>query len=396
MKRIANTVVGWSAVSLVFAAPTSRALFNISALIFLIAFIFCGDIWQKAKIAYRHTLFMPIALMLIIMTLGVVHTPAPVSDLIEHLRVYSKFGLILILAIVFRDAGTRVRAWQAFFLAMLFIVVSTYLNIFIELPWSKTKIPGFGVDHSVFTDYIVQGVVTSLFVVFCLQSAIESRMPEARTSYYAIGLASALSIVFLLQGRSGLVVLTFVLISWLFVNVSGRVRWLLLAAVFLCVLFFTLSSSMMTQRVTLAIQEIKLLKSATEESSSIGLRLHMWGFAFMQMLDNPFFGSGTGSYHLLAEKYFGHCNFTCFHPHNQYLFFGMENGLPGLFAYLFFLYRFYAMKIEDIFFKKISLYFLVVLVVQGLINAPLWYRMESYIFYAMAGLLASHVVVREE
>jgi hypothetical protein len=65
----------------------------------------------------------------------------------------------------------------------------------------------------------------------------------------------------------------------------------------------------------------------------------------------------------------------------------MENGLLGLGLYLWMIWRmFLSSKNMLPFDRNLLLGLLAVLVIDGFANAPLWYRMESYIFYSLLGV----------
>lgn len=77
-------------------------------------------------------------------------------------------------------------------------------------------------------------------------------------------------------------------------------------------------------------------------SSSVGLRYHFYKFSLKQMLEHPLIGMGPGTWHakwaLLEPDYGWFAN-----PHNDYLLFGCESGLPALLA-LFLIYALFFLK----------------------------------------------------
>lgn len=375
-----------SAVIMVFAAPISRALFNLSAAAFLMLWFASGNFKEKIQIVQDHPITKPVLLFVLLMLIGILYTVAPAHDVIEHVRVYSKFILILMFLPVFSETLWRHRAFAGFMLAMLITVVLTYYNIWFDPSWSRTSNQGFGVDHSVFVDYIVQGVATSIFIGFCAFKLIAEPRLAWKCGWGIVIAMSLFSLVFLIQGRSGQFTLLAVFLLVVAVALSPKHRAIVSVAGLGLIIGLVYFSPIMIERMMAAYSDVQMFFQG-QKNTSVGLRMHMWQFTFASMLEKPLIGYGTGAYHIMAEQYFGHCNYTCFHPHNQYLFFGMEHGVAGLLFYLWILWVvFVATRNMPRLDASFMLCILVVLIVDGLANAPLWYRMESYIFYTLLGV----------
>jgi O-antigen ligase len=79
---------------------------------------------------------------------------------------------------------------------------------------------------------------------------------------------------------------------------------------------------------------------------------------------------------------------SCIHPHNQYLFFMVDHGLPGLLLYLWVLgclaalvWRSHGAQ------RALVTGFLAVLFVDGFINGPFWVTTERHLFATVLPLL---------
>lgn len=378
-----------AALVMVFSAPISRALFNLSAAVFLLLWFLSGDLIAKIHLIFQHPITKPVLVFVALMLAGVSYTVAPADDVIESLRVYSKFFLILMFLTVFAEPVWRNRAVWAFMGALALTVLLTYTNIWFDPVWSRTANQGLGVDHSVFTDYIVQGVATAMFIGMCAFKAFDESSAALKAVWFVLAAAAVFSLLFLLQGRSGQFVLASVVFLVVVRELSPRHRLMALAGALACIVGLVYFSPLMADRNQLMLSDIMMFLQG-EKHTSVGLRMQMWQFSFNAMLDSPWVGHGTGAYRSMAEQFFGHCDFTCFHPHNQYLFFGIEHGVTGLLVYLWILLIMLVsarnMGRMD---ASLMLLLVVVLVVNGLANAPLWYRMESYIFYTLLGVVLS-------
>lgn len=179
-----------------------------------------------------------------------------------------------------------------------------------------------------------------------------------------------------------------VVVVFLALHTRGATRWSVALGVTLLGIALVTTSPLMTDRLTAAYQDITSYQAY--DQTSLGLRMDMWKLAFDRMVEHPITGTGSGTYPQIAARHFGHCDFTCTHPHNQYLFLGMEYGLIGLLAFLWLLWRLLGMARHSITPERTMFFALAaVLAVDSLFNVPLWYRVQSYFFYAMLGLLVA-------
>ena len=373
-------------VCLVFAGPVSRALFNLSALVLVVAWLLAGRYRERLASAWTNPIAAPALVLFGVILVGMLLSQAPWHLKWEHFRVYCKLPFLLVMISLLQSPQWRERAWAAFFLAMGLTLASTYLNVFLSLPWSRTSNDGLGQDHSVFVDYIVQGVISSVFVGVALQKLKEAPAPRLRWLWGGLALVTAFSIFFLLMGRTGPLTLASVLVVYGYLLLPPQRRWLGVLCVPVVLALLVYASPLLRARVVLGYSEF-LTATSADPQSSIGIRWQTGQVALRMFLDSPLWGQGTGAYHVFAARHFGHCDATCFHPHNQYLFFAAEHGVIGLLAYGYLLFAIFRVARQAAGQGNFSMMaFFAVLVVDGLFNAPLWYRMESYFFYPMIAL----------
>lgn len=388
---VSSFIAGCSAVALVFAAPVSRSLFIAAGLLFTIAWLAEGRFREKWALLRDLRITSPLLVMSGIVLIWSTFSPAQAEGVIHTLKVYSKLPLVLMLITTLSDEHWRQRAWWAFLAAMLLTVVSTYANLVIDLPWSHTRNQGLGKDHSVFLEHISQSLMTSVFVAFCVHQAIEARAYRRRWGWIALVLIAVISMVFLVQARSGLVALAVssaVLMAWH--TPRQKLLWIAGAALLATCLLIA-SSPLMRDRMALAYSEVVNYKPY--ELTSLGARIDMWRFALTQSLEHPVTGTGAGTYRELAAQHFGHCTWVCEHPHNQYLFFSMEYGVLGLAAFIWLLWRVATTAIHSSNPDRVLLLtLLAILAVDSLFNVPFWFRGQSYFFFTMLGLLLATAI----
>jgi O-antigen ligase len=385
-------VAAWALVVLVFAGPTSRTLFNVSALVLLASWALSGRLVQHWAVARSSPIALPALLLFGVIVMGMTYSEASWREKWEHLRVYSKLPFLLLLVALLQEQKWQQRCWVAFMAAMVVVVGALYTNV----GWSlMTGIRLPADQRSVFLDYIIQGVVSSIFIGLALDRV---RDPMLSARWRAVWLAAVLvvgySVFFVLIGKTGPLTLCAVLACFVFWGVPKRARWL--AFGLLCVLLVSLITMApeLSARFERGLRQLAN-PGAALDFGSVGLRWQMWQFSAGLIMESPLWGHGTGAYHGLAAKHLTHCELTCFHPHSQFLFFGVEQGLIGMAAYAYFLFAIYRVARQHVARGSIAMMaFFAVLVVESALNAPLWYRMESYIFYPLIALFMARSTVR--
>jgi len=266
------------------------------------------------------------------MWLGVIYSPANTDHIQLHLVKYFKLACMAVIVTSLSNDIWRKRAWWGFGFALALTVISTYLNIWWELPWSVTNNQGWSNDHTVFKDYISQGILISMFTAICLAQTIKigNTLP-LKLAWGAAALLSALTITHLSAGRSGYLALFVALVFFAFWANRGWRRWWVLFFVCITAGVMYFSSSVMQSRVSQAIDEAR--NHSIEDLSSIGQRLYFAKKTVELIKEKPLLGWGTGAYHEQFCRVADNdtwCQHGSFHPHNQYLFIWVEHGLVGL------------------------------------------------------------------
>jgi O-antigen ligase len=129
-------------------------------------------------------------------------------------------------------------------------------------------------------------------------------------------------------------------------------------------------------------------------ASSIGHRLFNYETALALMLERPWWGHGTGAFHTEICRFVSpelNCGRFNWHPHNQFLFFGVDHGLIGIVLYVGLILSLFKAALDSS--KKTPRVLLAclasILLVNSMINSPLWSSIESQFFIFMMGLLVS-------
>lgn len=390
IQQRADLVAKLACVALYFLFPISVAGANVSMLVVLVSGLLAGQYRQRWDAVRGNPVVWASLGLYAWMIIGIAYSPAPWPDVAQHLGKYFKLVFLVLVMSLLMDAKWRRRCWGAFTAAMLFTLACTYANIWIDLPWSRTQNQGWGVDHTVFKDYISQGIMMSMLVLIALSQTLNSkRTRKWRLSWGGVALLAALSITHLSYGRTGYLALAAALGAFALFAMKGRSRWLVIAGVGLAAVVVVYSSEGLRNRVALAVQEAR--SSHQEDLTSIGQRLYFAEKTWNLIQEKPVLGWGTGAYH---EQFCrvattpAWCDAGKFHPHNQLLFILVEHGLIGFgFLLLLILLPIFCVGGATGAIAVVAGGFSGVFLVGSMTHASLWLSTESHFFTLMLALV---------
>jgi O-antigen ligase len=392
-----SRAVTWGTVStavyigLFLVFPVSLALTSILMAVFLVLWL-QGGLWKTAIPRLRSNPVAIAALALwAVIVLGVAWSPAPWADVQLHLSKYSKLLFVVALMTFWVEPRTYMRAINAFAIAMGFILVSTWLNVWTVLPWSKTQVPGWGLSHHVVGDHITQNVMMALFTLLALLRARAARDLLGMGGWIAVAALASVSITHLSEGRTGYLLLLAVSVYFVVVCFRGKALWAAALGALIVVAMVYASSPLVRDRVAKGIDEVSRIQD--DKNTSLGNRLYSYQITPQLIAEKPLLGHGTGAYHTEVCRFVdtppGCHGWISWHPHNQFLYFAVDHGALGLLAYLALLISmcWVAYRSADHEAGTLLGGLTVLLMVNGMINSPLWSARESHLFFFMMALL---------
>jgi O-antigen ligase len=390
--KIILIVMGWLIPALFLSFPLVMGLSNVFLLLVLIGFCMTftsrylkRDIWSWPGI-WLLALFG-------VVLIGALYTSAPWSWVSVNLGKYAKFIYAAALMLLFiRFPEWQRRALLAFVAALLFILASTWLNVWFVLPWSVTKTPGWGLSHHVFSDYITQNVMVTFLVVFALSRVRRPWLSKESIFWSVVALLGTISITHLSSGRTGVLLLLSGLLTYMLVRWGGKKLWIGLPVLFLLMATVLASSSVMRERIAVGWKEF--VQRDVDVMSSIGHRAYNYRIVPKLIAEKPITGHGTGAYHTEICRFVDKpewCDIFRWHPHNQFLFFGADHGLIGMLLYVALLLSLYrvASRSENAQAKLLLTSLTSILVIDSMINTPLYSSRESHFFLYMIALLVA-------
>jgi O-antigen ligase len=379
-------------IALGFSLPLSKPLNNLLLALLLLTWLLGGNYRKKLQQIKSNQVILAAIALFAALLIGVLNPLSGWAEAKHELGKYIQLLLIPAMAYFFVDEKTRTRALTAFAISMVITLVASYLLAFgLINPLTK-----FGTLQSPtpFRDSIEHNVLMAFAIVF---AAIRLRFCQSRSGkiiYAAFIVLAFINVLFMVTGRTGLVILLVAAIYFLF-------RWrgiygLLVAAVVTISLLaaIQLFPSKLNDRLNLAITEYRnwTPNIASLQGSSIGMRLEFYYNSLNIISKHPLMGVGTGGVETAYQQQIEGKNMGNFHdPHNQYLYLSMQLGIAGLLLLIMLFYQQWktANRFDDVV-KKYSAHGLVItLAVSCLFNSSLTSHIESTLFAFMTALLFS-------
>ncbi len=334
----ADRTARWLAVALAFTIPISTALDGV--LLALIPVLWLAGAGYREKLrSIRHNPVALAALVLLAMVaIGTFYGSGSLSDTLNYGGKYAGLLYLVLLIPLFRDPWTRRYGMAAFIAAMLLTLALSYLLALRLLP-AGNWIWGGPTDAAIFKDHITQNILMAYLAFVCAMKASTAPTLRTRVIWWTLVALAIFDVLFLVQGRSGYLVLALLIPYFLY---EWR-RWqgLAIAAVVTVLLGGVgyLASTTMHVRVNEAVNEYIGWRHGHDKGTPIGLRMGFYQNSLAIIREHPAFGVGTGGFvHAYAKQVKGTSWPMTTNPHNQYLLTTVELGVTGLALLLYLFY----------------------------------------------------------
>ena len=378
-----------------FGATSSISIFGIGSALLVLGYLCQGQRITKIKNFYAVSLSWAITALILVAMLGALYSDAPAATLHRQIRVF--LGLsISFFVFAAADSASAIRAACLGLLAgSLFTLGSSYLNIYMHLPWSITQAVGFGPDHTVFYNHVIQSIVMSFMASVALAFALDrtNRQIIERATWLTLFTAYVFCIFFLSPGRTGFVALICGAGVVVVRQVGIRHSAILSFAVACIFLASIAADSPVWNRFLQGVDDLRNFTTIQESTTSWGARLGMYLLSLKSIAQAPILGHGLGDYQTLAMAFYDSAALRAvsgYHPHNQYLYLGVELGLVGLLAYIWVHREVWRTAIHlDSLWGNFVVSYLITLIVASMFDAPFWMAGERNFFFPILGLIVA-------
>ena len=346
-KRISwETVRPWPVYLTAAMLPFSLAATNLSKLLMLVFSVIALGIAARGRqpLAVFSGLRTPwvIGAMLLLLSLSLAYTSAPLRDALHDLNKYGKLLLIPLVLVLLRQRREALLALGIYVAVESFVVLSSYLLVTgLNLPWVVKPLSTRIVVATVYSSYLDQSIMTVGLAVLAWH--LRNEFPGRHGPRIAIGLVAlcALNVMLLLSGRSAQVALLVVLVLALFWAVPRRARPAALLVPVLLIAAAMALAPHFRERTTAVVTESVAFSNGDRSPTSSGIRLALWSRALQAIEERPLLGHGVGSWNTVYRRLEGGELSPVFarlhNPHQEYLLWGVHLGLVGIALMLAFL-----------------------------------------------------------
>jgi O-antigen ligase len=235
----------------------------------------------------------------------------------------------------------------------------------------------------------------SLFLSIGILLSMITLLKEKKLNFILLFFSTTMIInLFITGGRGG--ELSFFITAFLLVLFSKEKK--LLSIIPIAILVFILAytfSDMFHSRLNTALHDIKILINNYNFCSSWGIRASAWILSFEMIKEHFLLGLGYNNYvNIMKDLVNTHYqNFQCgmsplsTHLHNQYLTMLVDGGIIYLFLFIYGLYKFYKLHLENDYFNKIKFIIFCNFVILSFIEPVFFQSWSMYLFIFFAGIL---------
>ena len=322
IQLIVQIMVVITALSLPLSTTVTDLLFPLAAVLSL----FTENLLTKIRKIVRNPVAVTLIAFFALYAVGVLYTIAPAQDVVRQLLKASCLLMAALLIPTLNDERWRTYAINAFLIAMVFVLILSYVKYFFVPTLFHTR---FDLS-SVFKDHIIQNYLMAFAAFFFAYRWLHKY--SYRWAYGALFLFATFNILFMSGGRSGY----FVFAALLFFTCAIHVGWkglfyALASLIILGGLAFMLSPSFKDRMTLIAKNSEQYFQG--HKTTSIGIRIQSIRNAVILLEQRPLFGHGTGSfytaYSTLPHKY-TYATGIMRDSYNNYLNVAVELGAVGL------------------------------------------------------------------
>ena len=382
----------------IFFMPLGTAPTHVFMGLSLLAWLMAGGYKERFQSLSGNYFAWSTLALYALLCIGVFYSTGEVAEMQYKLIKYAKLLFMLIAISLLQDKKWRDWATNAFVLAMLITLALSLISVMTPLSVVKGTAGGPSDNHFVFKDHIAQNLIMSFFALLILVKSQAQATRYRQFIYLFVAALAVIDILFFVQGRTGYISLAANIAIFIIYFTSSKRRWLWIGFALIAGIALFYSSHNFSSRMELAVTEFK--QQDKKELSSVGQRVEFFKKSVELIKERPVFGWGTGSYAkefcrvATSEEW---CQAGKFHPHNQFMAFGVQLGLLGIVMYGLFLCS--ATKMASQFQlpeKVLGLSLIATLIVDSVLHAPLFLVTEAQFFTLLLALMMSTQTYKHE
>ena len=387
LTNLAHTAALWLIVFASVSINLRTAFMSVSTGLLLICWLLSGRFQEKFYIARNNPAVIAAVFLLFLYGVGILYSSADLNYSQSFFFKYSKLLLIPIVATTLTNDKFRRYAINAFLISTIIVLIISYLKLLGIYPHQDV-----GQGYIVFRNRIAGSIFMSFGMYWMLLRAIYTKGSH-RITWIALSILAAGNVLFLVNGRTGMVILP-VLALMFFYEIYGTRALKYLLAIGIAGLLIAYNNPSLHQSRLFTIKDEISNSETRGEVTSAGQRMEFYKNTFKLISQHPIFGGGTGSleseYSKIIETQRS-LQKRVPNPHNQYLMTTQELGIFGLIALLAFWFIPWRMsyQLKSVEQEKALRGLIITIAVGSLFNSLLLDAGEGKFYCLMAGILLS-------
>jgi O-antigen ligase len=300
--------------------------------------------WRRDEAtALAPSVITPLILLaLLLLALSALWSTGSSDEVLTALAKHARLILIPVILILARSRRDALIALGFFVGGQVFLLGSSWLlYVGVQLPWVMSKEAGIcdTCSFAVFSSYLDQSIMSAVLGAVCwhLRSLAPTRYRTALALLVA-GLALA-CVFFIFQGRTGYLVAVALITMAIVWELPGRLGYQLMFIPLALTTVLAIGSSKVSHGLMEIGNSIGSFHKVDAPPSRSGIRLDLWQRSLQSITENPLIGTGVGSWNRefknqeenhAAEMPINRASAEHHNPHQEYLLWGVEMGLPGI------------------------------------------------------------------
>ncbi len=263
-------------------------------------------------------------------------TQAPEALMWKSINHHGTLLLIPLLYFMIKTKNEAHWALRGYVLGQLFVLASSWaLFAGISLPWQTALDGNKGNQFAVFSSYLDQSIMASVFAAILWHGRANLATGWQRFGVIPACLAALGCVFFLLPGRTGQLVGSAMVSLWVMWLLPSRLRLAALCTPVIFMAALLVFSKPVYDRFDASWAEARDYAQGDTRPTSIGFRLEAYRSALVSIREHPLAGTGAGSWgqqYDAVQSAAGRPNEnpTDGNPHQEFLLWGVELGLGGI------------------------------------------------------------------
>ena len=324
----------WAAAALGVSILFSVALHNVLLAACLAAWLLGGSYREKFEAVRTNPVVVAALALFALLAAGLAWGERYPGDAAVYLGKYQDLLFVALFVYLLRDATVRLGAIYAFAGSLGAVLVLSYLIRLGIVPAGlihSTGLLGDPGNPIVLKHHLTHNILMAYGAFLFAELALAARTARIRALLTAAALAAAVNVLFMVQGRTGYLVLAALALYWGYGMRGWRGLAVAAAVSFVTVAALALVPGTFHERWQTLVSEFQSWRPGAATQTSTGSRLEFYRNSLEIVREHPLLGVGTGGFpKAYDEKVRGTDAAGTRNPHNEYLHIAAQIGLAGL------------------------------------------------------------------